>query len=118
MKSVDLTVRVPSHVDLPISERITAAIHREEVLSWDIDRTAETLSFVSIVAGDRTVAEAEATNIDSITRFETTPIDEDSFYGYVEADLARLDRSFADLFEVPDVVVIPPMVYTGGNAFR
>ena len=50
-------------------------------------------------------------------RFETTSIDEDTFYGYVETDLTQLDRSFVDLFEVPDVVVIPPMVYTGGNTF-
>lgn len=117
MKSVDLTVRVPAHIDLPISERITDAIHREEVISWDIDRSKETLSFVSIVVGDQTVAEAEATDTAAITRFETTPIDEDTFYGYVETDLTQLEQSFADLFEVPDVVVIPPMVYTGGDAF-
>lgn len=108
---------MPSHIDLPISDRISDSIHREEVISWDIDRTRGTLSFVSIIVGDRTIAEAEATTINSIIRFETTPIDEDTFYGYLEADLSQLDRSFADLFEIPDVVVIPPMVYTGGNTF-
>lgn len=117
MKSVDLTVRVPETVDLPVSERIADAIHREEVLSWDIDQTTDTLLFVSVIVGNRTIVEEAATDIEPVTRFETTPIDEDTFYGYVEADLGGIDHSFVELFEIPDVVVVPPMVYTGEDVF-
>ncbi len=117
MKSVDLTIHVPETVGLPISDRVSDAIRREEVLSWDIDRTSETLLFVSVIVGDRTIVEAEATDIEPITRFETTPLDGDTFYGYVEADFGKIDRSFVDLFDIPDVVVIPPMVYTGEDVF-
>ncbi len=117
MKSVDLTVRIPESTDLPVSERIAGAIHREEVLSWEFDEPSETVLFVSVIVGDRTVVEEAATDIESITRFETTPIDGDTFYGCVEADLGEIAGSFVELFDSSDVVVIPPMVYTGERLF-
>lgn len=118
MRSADLSLRVPESMQFPVTEGFEEAIRREEVLSWEVDDASGTLLFVSVLVGDLEHVTAAAASLESVTRFEATPVDEDTFYGYVEVDLDEIDRSILDVFDVPGVVVVPPIVYTGGDVFH
>ncbi len=117
MKSVDLTVTLPDSLDILISDQVGEAIRREEMISWDIDQHTDTVQSVSVIVGDRRVVERAVSDLDHISRLETTPIDGDTFYAYAEGDLSAVDGSFVELFEQMDAVIVPPMVYTGDDTF-
>lgn len=113
MQSADLTLRLPPSMQLPAPEGSLKTFHREEVLSWEVDRETGTVRFLSLIVGDHGALDDLAENLESVRRYDITPIDEDTFYGYVEMDLRAADATLLRTFDVPGLVVVPPMIYTG-----
>jgi predicted DNA binding protein len=113
MQSADLTLRLPPSMQLPAPEEPLESFQREEVLSWVVDPDSETVRFLSLVVGDPGALGNLAEDLDSVRRYDVTPIDEETFYGYVEMDLRAADATLLGTFDVPGLVVVPPMVYTG-----
>ncbi len=113
MQSADLSLRLPPSMQLPAPEDPLEAFEREEVLSWEVDPDAETVRFLSLVVGDPGALGNLAEDLESVRRYDVTPVDEDTFYGYVEMDLRAADATLLGTFDVPGLVIVPPMVYTG-----
>ena len=113
MQSADLTLQLPPSMQLPAPEEPLESFQREEVLSWEVDRQSETVRFLSLVVGDPSALGDLAENLESVHRYDITPVDEDTFYGYVEMDLRAADATLLGTFDVPGLVIVPPMVYTG-----
>ncbi|ELY59132.1 bacterio-opsin activator HTH domain-containing protein [Natronococcus amylolyticus DSM 10524] len=113
MQSADLTLRLPSSMQLPAPEAPLESFRREEVLSWEVDPDSETVRFLSLVVGDPGALGDLAEDLESVHRYDITSIDADTFYGYVEMDLRAADATLLGTFDVPGLVVVPPMVYTG-----
>lgn len=115
MQSADLTLRIPQSMYPPIFEKGSAeeVVCREETLSWEFDRESGTVRFLSVFVGDSEAINKLAREESTIERFETTRIDNDTFYGYVEIGMAKLDGALLDLFDFSRLVVVPPVVFTG-----
>ncbi|MDG5758368.1 helix-turn-helix domain-containing protein [Natronococcus sp. A-GB1] len=113
MQSADLTLRLPPSMQLPAPEEPLESFQREEVLSWVVDTESETVRFLSLIVGDPGALGNLAEDLDSVRRYDVTPVDGETFYGYVEMDLRAADATLLGTFDVPGLVVVPPMVYTG-----
>lgn len=113
MQSTDLTLTLPEGMQLPVPEYADPeAVRREEVISWDVYPEAGVVGFLSVVLGDIAVARESGEDIDSIASVELTPIDEDSYYAYVEMRLREADATLMSTFADRRLVVVPPVVYT------
>lgn len=114
MQSTDLTLRLPEWMRLPVAKSVDELeVHREEVLSWHVDPERKQLRFLSVIVGDREAAQAVATELDVVHRFDVTPIDADTFYAYAVMDIRTADASLMSVFDDPGLVIVPPIVYTG-----
>ena len=113
MQSADLTLRLPPSMQLPAPEEPLESFQREEVLSWEVDPESETVRFLSLIVGDAGALGNLAEDLESVRRYDVTPIDGDTFYGYVEMELRAADATLFGTFDVPGLMIVPPMVYTG-----
>ena len=113
MQSADLTLTLPPSMRLPTPEAVLEEFQREELLSWEIDREAETVRFLSLIVGDPTALAELADDLEAVDRYDVTPVDPDTFYGYVEMELREVDATVLGAFDVPELVLVPPLVYTG-----
>ncbi|RQH00911.1 helix-turn-helix domain-containing protein [Natrarchaeobius oligotrophus] len=113
MRSADLTLRLPPSMQMPVPNVPVEPTFREEVLSWEIDPEAETMRFLSLVVGDQAALDEIAADLEMVRRYDVTRVDEDTFYGYVEMELREADATFMGSFDVPGLVIVPPIVYTG-----
>ncbi|MEY7849305.1 helix-turn-helix domain-containing protein [Natrarchaeobius sp. A-rgal3] len=114
MQSADLTLRLPPSMRMPVPElAVESALHREELLSWQIDPESETVRFLSLFVGDPEGIQAVASDLEFVHRYDISRVDDDTFYGYVEMDLRDSDAMLMGAFDVPGLVIVPPIVYTG-----
>ncbi|MFP8953437.1 helix-turn-helix domain-containing protein [Natrialbaceae archaeon A-arb3/5] len=113
MQSVDLTLRVPPAMQLPVPDAALESFHREELLSWELDHESGVVRFLSLVVGDPDVIDDLADDLESIHQYDLTPVDDETFYGYAEMELRDPDASLMGAFDVPGLVIVPPIVYTG-----
>lgn len=119
VQSTDLTVRLPERMQLSVpAARGDLELHREELLSWHVDPETERVRFLSLFVGDREAIRETAAELDAVHRFETTPVDDDTFYGYAEMDLRWADERLLGTFDEPGLVIVPPIVYTGPETVR
>jgi hypothetical protein len=113
MQSVDLTVRLPESMQLPVPEPIdTDVVDREELLSWQIHEGEGSVCFLSIVAGNLDACRAVVDDLDTVCRYDFTAVDEGTFYVYAEMDVRRADRALLSAFNDRGVVLVPPVTYT------
>ena len=113
MQSADLTLRIPPSMQLPVPEGTLESFQREELLSWELDHESGVVRFLSVVVGDRDVIDGLADDLEYVHRYDLTPVDDDTFYGYAEMDLRDADASLMAAFDIPGLVIVPPIVYTG-----
>ncbi|MCU4925916.1 helix-turn-helix domain-containing protein [Halobacteria archaeon AArc-dxtr1] len=124
MQSADLTLRLPPAARLPVPDLVSmGAVHREEVLSWDIDQERGRMRFLSVIAGEIDAVRALADDLnveESVTvhRYGLSPIDDDTFYLYGELDLRDGDALLFEPFDHPGLVVVPPIVYESRDVVR
>lgn len=113
MQSVDITLRLPDSMQLPVPEYITRdTVVREELLSWNVRERDEVICFLAFVVGDREACHAAVEDLDSVNRCDFTCVDDDTFYVYAEMDLRRVDRILLEILDSQSVVLVPPVVYT------
>lgn len=115
MHSADLTCRIPPELYAPAFADAIDVDFREETLFWEIDEAAGTVRFLSVYTADRAELRELAAETPSIERFDTTPLEGDSFYGYVEMDADAFDDSLFALVTLPELIVVPPIVFTDGD---
>ncbi|MDJ1432796.1 helix-turn-helix domain-containing protein [Halostagnicola sp. A-GB9-2] len=114
MQSTDLTLRLPDRMQLPVPRPDSELeFRREELLSWHVDPETERVRFLSLIVGDRDKIRETATDLTVVHRFEITPVDEDTFYGYAEMDLRGADEALLGTFDDSGLVIVPPIIYTG-----
>lgn len=100
-------------MQLPVPEHADPDdVRREEVISWEVYPDAGVVGFLSVVLGDIDAARQSAEDIDPVESVSLTPIDEDSYYAYVEMSLREADATLMATFADRRLVVVPPVVYT------
>ncbi len=113
MQSADLTLRLPPSMRLPGLEGGLDAFHREECLSWEVDERSGTVRFLSLVVGDHEQLDDLAADLDLVSRYDVTPIDEETCYLYIEMAFRPEEATVMGTFDIAGLVVVPPIVYTG-----
>ncbi|MFC4359372.1 helix-turn-helix domain-containing protein [Halobium salinum] len=117
MKSLDVTLRLPPPMRLPVPESAEAAVEREEMVAWQ-GHADGTVSFLSVVAGDLAVVRAAVADLDPVQSVEFAPIDDDTFYLYAEMETTPADVALWETFEERRLVVVPPVVYLDTDVVR
>ncbi len=112
MQSIDLTLRLPESMQLPVPESVSAAVVREELLSWSVHEQSERVWFLSLVVGDRDAIRVAVEDIEAVRRSEFASIDHETFYVYAEMSVRDADRVLWTAIEQPETVIVPPVVYT------
>ncbi len=113
MQSADLTLRLPRSMWLPVPDGGLDSFHREECLSWEIDHESGNVRFLSLIVGDADQLGDLAAELDIVAQYDVTPIDQDTFYLYIEMALRPEETTLMGTFDVPGLVIVPPIVYTG-----
>jgi predicted DNA binding protein len=113
VKSVDLTLSLPTWMQLPVPDHVASdAVVREELLSWQVHPDGETVSFLSLVVGDLAASQAAAGDVAVIQQASFTPVDDETFYAYVTMENRDADSALMDTLQLPGLVLVPPVVYT------
>jgi predicted DNA binding protein len=89
------------------------AVRREELWSWNLGGDPPAVLFY--VEGDIEPYRERLAGVDSVAEFDLTPVSEDSFYSFVRAGPSEDEREWMQAFYRESVVVVPPVVYTGGG---
>lgn len=113
MQSADLLFRLPRSMQLPSPELDDDDVYREELLSWEIDFDEGTVRFLSLFVGDPEAAREAAADLEIVRRYELTPVGDGSYYGYAVMDLRDVDATIMGVFDDLELVIVPPIVYTG-----
>ena len=113
MQSANLIISLPESMELPVPEYADPdAVVREELLSWQVRPDEGAVYFLSLLTGDHSACRKAVGDIDSVRRVDFEPANEDTFYAYAVMDLRAADSSLMATFDVPGLVLVPPIVYT------
>ncbi|QGN06052.1 bacterio-opsin activator [Halorhabdus sp. CBA1104] len=88
-----------------------------ELLIWNFSRS-ELDVLLFRVAGPIEPYREAIEDAQFVTEYDLTPIDDDSFYAYVEHETRDVDRRLRDTFEGKHVVLVPPVVYDADGTTR
>lgn len=113
MQSADLTLRLPESMPLPTPEVDGDAVYREELLSWEVDPDGGTMRFLSLFVGDPEAAREAVADLEVVRSYELAPAGEGAYYGYAVLDLREVDATLMGIFDDLELVIVPPVVYTG-----
>jgi predicted DNA binding protein len=117
VQSVDVTVRLPAAMQLPVPARVDEdEIQREELLAWQ--RDGDTVYFLSRVVGDVATCRAAVAAIDAVASADVTPIGDRECYVYAEMPVRDADDALWATFERRGLVVVPPVVYEDAGTVR
>lgn len=70
-------------------------------------------TFLFYVEGDREAYVGALEEYSALRTYDVTPIDDDSFYVYIEQEAPEVDQTVFDAFSRSGVIVIPPIDFTG-----
>jgi hypothetical protein len=118
VQSVDLTLTLPEWMQLPVPEGLDGAVVREEVLSWQVRPDEGSVAFLALMVGDLDAVREGATEMAPVLAAWFTPVDDDTFYAYVELRLRPADEALWGAFDELDVVLVPPVVYTDSGTMQ
>lgn len=117
MKYVRLTLRHPREMRNPMRSFIMEhdAMDRAELLNWNLSHADRDYVLFRIVGEMDPYADA-VEDAPLILDYELTPLDDASFYAYIEHEKRDVDADFRTAFAGTSVLVIPPITYTSDGA--
>jgi len=119
MKYLDVAVEMPARARHPMQEfcRRSDAMGRVELITWNA--TGESVEYAFFrLEGDLDAYRERIEAVESIRRYNLTPIDDDSFYSYVVQETREADRRWRRAFASRNLVVVPPIVYDENTRMR
>lgn len=90
------------------------AIQREALWAWN--HLGDALTALFYVEGDIEPYREAIHGVDTIERFDLTPVGDDAFYTYVEEERRDVDQAWMQAFARPSLIVVPPVEYTSDGA--
>jgi len=120
VKYLDLTLHQTERFRHPMEAFIdeSAAVSREELVSFNISGADDEEYLLFYVEGDRERYEAAVSNVDSVREFQLTPVDDDSFYAYVVEEKREAYTAYRRSFDERNLVVVPPIVWPCDGTIR
>lgn len=117
MKYLHLTLRQPQETRHPMQNVIADhdELSRADLLCWNFGTGEDLESLLFYVVGDAAAYETALAGIDSVADYDLTSVDDDTFYVYVDQRTRETDLDFRAAFARRRLVVVPPIVYTGGG---
>ena len=119
MRSFRVTLSFSSDVINPMHKFIGEC----EDVTWDrllhgavTDDDLDT--FLFHVEGDRDAYVEALEGYSALRAYDVTPIDDDSFYVYIEQEAPEVDQIVFDAFSRSGVIVVPPIDFTGDGRAR
>lgn len=112
MKFLEVTVAMPAWARHPMQEFTSGsdAFGRIELITWNTTSDEAEYAFF-YVEGDVDAYRDRIDRVESIRRYNLTPVDDDSFYSYVVQAPRAADRDWRRAFQRRNLVVVPPIVY-------
>lgn len=118
MRSIDLVLGLPESMQLPVPASVsTAAVVREELLSWQIHEETDVVCFLSLVIGEIDPIQTAVNDLDVVHRSDFTVVDDDTFYIYAEMDVRAVDRRLWSAID-RRAILVPPIVYTDAGTLQ
>ncbi len=96
----------------------SSAVAREELLAWNILREEGVEYVLFYVEGDLDPYRAAMDEVATIPEYTLVPIDSRSFYAYVHQETRETDTDFRSVFARRELLVVPPVEYTGEGHMR
>lgn len=112
MKYLEVRVDMPAWARHPMQEfcRCSSAMGRVELITWNTTSEDAEYAFFRI-EGDVDAYRRRIEAVESIRRYNLTPIDDGSFYSYVVQEPREAERRWRQAFLRRNLVVVPPIVY-------
>jgi predicted DNA binding protein len=119
MKYLEALVEMPARARHPMQEfcRRSDAMGRVELITWNATGAEDKYAFFRI-EGDVEAYRDRIEAVESIRRYNLTPIDDGSFYSYVVQETREADRRWRRAFASRNLVVVPPIVYDEATRMR
>jgi predicted DNA binding protein len=116
MRYLQLEIRYPSEARHPMHQHLVTqdSIQRAYLRHWNFSNPEQITSLFQIVGDVENGREdylAALESASTIRDYETTPIDDRSFYVYVREAADEHARRFRELLEDTDLLVVPPIEY-------
>lgn len=112
MKYVQLHVDLPSELRHPMESflRESSALDRGELIAWNL--TADDAEYaLFFFEGDLDRYRDRIDRVASVRGYTLTPVDDGSFYAYVESAPREAGRRWRSAFARRNLVVVPPISY-------
>lgn len=111
VKYLVLHLRQPDWMLHPMAEfiRYTNAVDREELLTWNILPEEDYEFELFYVVGDREQYLQAIEEVGTIQEYNVTPIDENSFYTWVQQKTRGVDQYWRKAYAELNLVVVPPI---------
>jgi len=90
------------------------AIRREELWSWN--HLGDSLTALFYVEGDIDAYQDAIEAVDTIRRFDVTPVGDEAFYTWVEEAGRGAEWAWMRAFAQPSLLVVPPIEYRSDGA--
>jgi len=116
MRYLQLEIRFPAGTRHPMHQFLVEQepIRRAYLRHWNFSNPEYVTSLFHIVGDVEEGREAYLAALESVStieEYDTTPVDDRSFYVYVREAADEHARRFRDLLEGTDLVVVPPIEY-------
>lgn len=116
MRYLQLEIRYPAGTRHPMHQFLAEQepIRRAYLRHWNFSNPEYVTSLFHVVgdvADGRDDYLAALESVDTIREYETTPVDDRSFYVYVRETADEHARRFRDLLVDTDLLVVPPIEY-------
>ncbi|MFC6725900.1 bacterio-opsin activator, partial [Halobium palmae] len=113
MRYLHLTLREPPETRHPMQTFLVESdrMAYEDLLIWNFGADEDHEDALFYVVGDIDAYETAIADVDSVTEYDLTPIDDCSFYSYVHQRTRESDLAFREAFARRSLVVVPPVVY-------
>jgi predicted DNA binding protein len=119
VKYLHLTLYHPPEHRNPMREFVMEHddLERAELLNWNLSHPDHDYILFRIV-GDPEPYAAAVEEAPLVRAFDVTPLDDESFYAYLEHEKRDVDGEFRTAFAETSLLVVPPIVYTGDGAME
>ena len=87
------------------------AIERSWLVTWNLLGEGDILHALYYVLGDRELYDKHVAAAESTLDYDSTPVDDNTFYAYVREREKEVFTRFRSAFARPSLVVVPPLAY-------
>ncbi|WP_238717466.1 helix-turn-helix domain-containing protein [Natronorubrum halophilum] len=113
MKYLHLSLQYEREVQHPMQQLLTDSetLERSWLITWNLLGEGNIIHTLFYLIGDRERYKQHIAGAEGTVDYNITPVDDSSFYAYVQEREKEIFKRFRTAFQKPSVVVVPPLAY-------